>query len=224
MRRTTVICLIPAALLCAACGGRIRSDHDAGAEPDAPSDADASPVDAQPDAEDDGHAEPSGCRSDDECVEDESCPMPGGCDGDPCRDDRCIDGTCAFVDLDGCVPDQLLEYTYAACCPTRTLVLEPGGACTFTIEGAGASPCTDVAPGFLSSLIEQARLVGFFDWGTEVCVPSPSGADFALRIMDGTDENTVSCSASSCVGELCNIIDSVWATMPSNWHDGCGCD
>jgi hypothetical protein len=221
--RAFVVAAIAAGLLCAACGGKIERDRDVAVEPDAPADALDSPVEIDEEPEEDGDTEPSGCTHDDECTEDESCPMPGGCDGDPCRDDRCIDGTCTHVDLEGCSPDQRIEYTYAACCPARTLVLEPSGACTFTIEGSGASPCTDVTPAFLTSLVEQARAVGFFGWGTEMCVPSPTGADFSLHIVGGTDENTVTCTASSCVGALCNIIDSIWATMPSNWHDGCGC-
>ena len=213
--------IIAAAALAAACGGRIEAGNDAGDAHEAGPDTIA--PDADEDGQEDGTGEPTGCTGDEECLEDESCPMPGGCDGDPCRDDRCVEGTCTHVDLEGCVPDQLLEYSYAACCPTRTLLLEPGGTCTFTIEGSGETPCTDVTPSFLTSLIEQADLVGFFTWGTEVCVPSGTGADFSLRIVSGADENTVTCEGSSCVGELCNIIDSVWATMPSNWQDGCGC-
>ncbi|MBW2264241.1 MAG: hypothetical protein JRG91_19930 [Deltaproteobacteria bacterium] len=221
MMRHFISIAIAAAAIAAACGGRIRTASDAGIEPDVL--ADTAAEDADEDETGAEADEPPGCGGDDECIEDESCPSPGGCDGDPCRDDRCVEGTCTFIDLEGCVPDQLLEYTYAACCPTRTLVLGPGGVCTFNVEGAGESPCSDVTPAFLASLIEQARTVGFFTWGTEVCVPSSMGADFSLHIEDGADANTVTCEASSCVGELCGIIDSVWATMPSNWHDGCGC-
>ena len=66
---------------------------------------------------------------------------------------------------------------------------------------------------------KQARI----DLREGVCVGGGSAADFSLTMADGRNFNTVSCEAGVCVGTLCHVLDHVWAIMPSNWHDGCGC-
>jgi hypothetical protein len=164
------------------------------------------------------------CLVDDDCTRDDACPGPGGCDGDPCRDDRCVLGQCLAIDVPGCDPRYMIEYTYAACCATRTLTLAPDGRCTFRIEGTGSARCDDVTPGYVQRLVEHASMQGFFEWDTGHCVPGETSADFALHMRATPYDHTVSCEEGVCVGELCNILDGVWATLPSNWHDGCGCE
>lgn len=208
-------------VLAAACGGKIASKNDGGGDP-GPADG---PVDSDEDveADDSTEHEPTGCTGDDECTEDEACPAVGGCDGDPCRDDRCVDGTCRYVDIEGCSEGYVIEYRYSACCPWRTLAVDGAGACTFTIEGSPPERCDDVPPANVVSLVDAASGLGFFTWGAEHCVASSMQVDFSLRLSDGSEDNTVSCDDAACVGELCGLIDTIWTFMPSGWHEGCGC-
>lgn len=223
-RPAQVAARVAIAALAAGCGDILpRDESDTGTdEPagDGPAEVDGLDVPEAPDVEQE-EVEPE-CFDDSDCTEDEACPSPGGCDGNPCRDDRCREGTCTYIDLEGCVEGYLLEYRYSACCPWRTLLIEPGGVCTFTIEGTGSSPC-DIPPSFLTSIVDQADLLGFFGWGAEHCVPSSMLTDFSLRMTDGTQDNTISCEDSSCVGDLCDLVTEIQVHMPSNWHEGCGC-
>jgi hypothetical protein len=217
MRRAAALAAL---IVLTACGGPVSSNRDGADTPDTPAESDGD--DPFEDADGEEVVGPA-CADDSECIEDEACPAIGGCDSNPCRDDRCRAERCTYIDLEGCSPGYRIEYRYSACCPQRTLVLDASGTCAFTVEGEGARSCDDVSPSFVTSVVEEASLVGFFSWGAEHCVPSSMEADFSLRITDGAEDNTVACEAGACVGELCPIIDSIWAIMPSNWHDGCGC-
>lgn len=164
------------------------------------------------------------CLVDDDCLEDDACDVFGGCDGDPCRDDRCVAGACVDVEIEDCDPGYQIEYSYSACCAERTLILAPDGRCTFQIEGEEAQRCDDVAPVYLQRLVDHAATLGFFYWGGGQCVPGETQADFSLYMQAGDFDNQVFCEQGVCVGELCNILDGVWATLPPNWQDGCGCE
>jgi hypothetical protein len=217
-RAAALACLVATA----GCGGPVSSSRDGDDAPDTATEPDAGDPSGDDDADGVDVVGPA-CTDDSDCIEDEACPSVGGCDSDPCTDDRCRSETCTYIELEGCTPGYGIEYSYSACCPLRTLVLDESGTCAFTIDGEGARACDDVSPSFVTSIVEQASLAGFFSWGAEHCVPSSMGADFALRVTDGSRDNTVTCEAGACVGELCTLIDSIWAIMPSNWHDGCGC-
>jgi hypothetical protein len=164
------------------------------------------------------------CLSDEDCLEDDACPGVGGCDGDPCRDDRCFGGQCLDMTIEGCHPGYLIEYAYSACCPERNLTISPDGRCYFEVEGEGIRRCDDVGPTYIQALVDHAWTLGFFDWGLGHCVPGETQADFSLHLKAGDYDNQVYCEQGVCVGELCNVLDGVWAALPSNWHDGCGCD
>ncbi len=164
------------------------------------------------------------CNDDLGCMMDEACGVFGGCDADPCTDDRCMSGRCVLGDVPGCDPGYVLEYSYSACCPTRTLAMAPDGRLTFTIEGADPVVYDYVAPAYLASLVNRAGAVGFFGWDHGRCVPGESASDFSLSMSDGVHVNTISCEAGVCVGQLCDVLDNVWAVMPSNWQDGCTCE
>jgi len=163
------------------------------------------------------------CTLDEECLEDDACPGVGGCDGDPCRDDRCLSGQCIYTGIEDCDPGYMIEYGYASCCARRTLVLAPDGRCTFQVEGGASQRCTDIAPSYLRNLVNRAYVLGFFDWGLGHCVPGATAADFDLYMRAGSYDNWLYCEGV-CVGELCSILDGVWALMPPNWQDGCGCE
>ncbi len=164
------------------------------------------------------------CLADDDCRDDDACDVPGGCDGDPCRDDRCVVGQCMDVEIEGCDPGYQIEYSYSACCPERTLNIAPDGRCSFQIDGEPAQRCDDVSPIYVQRLVDHAGSLGFFYWDSGQCVPGVTQADFSLFMQSGEFDNWVFCEQGVCVGELCNILDGVWATLPSNWQDGCGCD
>lgn len=164
------------------------------------------------------------CLSDDDCWDDEACLTAGGCDGDPCRDDRCSAGECIDTVIEGCDPGYQIEYRYRSCCDWRTLTIAPDGRCTFQIDGEPARRCDDVSPLYIQTLVDHAGTLGFFYWGMGHCVPGETQADFSLYLQGGDFDNEVSCDQGVCVGDLCNVLDGVWATLPSNWHDGCGCE
>ena len=164
------------------------------------------------------------CLVDDDCLADDACDVPGGCDGDPCRDDRCVVGQCMDVDIEGCDPGYQIRYSYSACCPERILSLAPDGRCTFQIEGEPALRCEDIAPVYLKRLVDHAGTLGFFYWDGDQCVPGVTQADFSLYMQAGDFDNHVICEQGVCVGELCNVLDGVWATLPPNWQDGCSCE
>lgn len=163
------------------------------------------------------------CTGDLDCLTDEACAVWGGCDGDPCADDRCVSGRCRLVDVEGCDPGYTVSYTFSACCALRTLDVAPDGRLTFAVEGSDPFIYDFVTPGYLQSIVDRAAAVGFFGWEGERCVPGETAADFSLFMTDGSGGRTISCDDGVCVGRLCDVVDTVWAIMPPHWHDGCGC-
>jgi hypothetical protein len=163
------------------------------------------------------------CEDDLACLTDESCDVWGGCDANPCTDDRCVAGRCALMGVASCDPDYVLEYSVSACCPTRHLGISPDGRVTYQVEGEDPVITDFLSPLYLHGTIDRAGAAGFFGWSEGRCVPGESAADFSLTMSDGESTNTVSCTQGVCVGQLCHVLDSVWAVMPPNWYDGCGC-
>lgn len=167
--------------------------------------------------------EDPGCVDDLGCLTDETCAVFGGCDANPCTDDRCVEGRCELTDVDECDPGYVVHYSYSACCATRALDVAPDGRLTFQIEGQDPVVYDHIAPAYLQSIVDRASSVGFFGWDRARCVGGETEADFSLYMTDGMGSNTVACQDGVCVGRLCDVIDTVWAIMPSNWHDDCGC-